>query len=96
MWGVEAALVTRKALLEVTSEPALTGARLLTMRTKDWQVAVFLVLEELRLAGKDAPAAVTPEVVTLVVRFQCGNIWGVEVAPYLQAVPMSYEVGQHI
>ncbi len=79
-------MVTSKALLQVTSEPALTGAKLFAMWAWDRQVATFLVLEQLGLTGKDTPAPITSEMVALVVFFQSSIIWTIEAAPYLKAV----------
>ena len=44
VWGIETALVTSKALLEVASEPTLTSARLSTVRARYRQVAILLML----------------------------------------------------
>lgn len=49
---------------------------------------MFLMLEQLGLAWKDPLAAVTSEVITSVVRFQCKDIWSVEATSDLQAVSM--------
>ena len=59
MLCVETTLIAGEALLQVTNESTLTCTRLVALWAQDWQVAVFLVLMELSLAGEDALAAVT-------------------------------------
>lgn len=69
MFSVEIALIARKALLQMTNKPTLTCAGLFAVRARDWQIAVFLVLEQLGLTWKDTLAPIASEVVTVIMRF---------------------------
>ena len=96
MLCVETTLIAGEALMQMTNESTLTCTRLVALWTQDWQVAVFLVLMELGLAGKDASAAVTSEVIAIVVYLQCSSIRPIEVASYLQTVFVGCDTRQYI
>jgi hypothetical protein len=86
MMGNKAAIGAHEAVLQMDCKLVLAAALLSALWTSDTEIAVLIVLVELRLAGEDALAAFALEMIQLVMRPKCSSIGAIKATAGFQAV----------